>query len=317
MKRILKLLLCALLIVGITCALNFAIIPVNYNHIFLHQWKAQYTETDTVVLGDSLTLRSVQPSVMDRQMGVCAFNTATAQQDLPCTYYYLKDILASCPKLRTAYLGLDYWNFMPKEGGSSVPAALIVLDRLQTLRGKAEFARHTLTADAGWNVLFRFRNHVDSVFSAGTNARSKLSAAYRQFEAVDAHDYNTDKGYAYSDAVGTELDIDSHDLTQLSAESLRYYEMILALCRESGVQTRVFQSPYTKERLSLFKGYGHYRDTVRQIAQENGAQFYDFNAHPLRDTLDDATCFKDAAHLNYTGSCIFMQWFCGVFAGER
>ena len=314
MKRLLKLLLCALLIVGITGVLNYAIIPVNYNHIFVHQWKAQHAEADAVVLGDSLTLRSVQPSVMDREMDCCAFNTATAQQDLQCTYYYLKDILASCPKLKTVYLGLDYWNFMPKDSGSSVPAALIVLDRMQTLRVKTEFAWKTLSPDAGWNVLFRFRNSVDGALNAPANVRNKLSGAYRRFEAVDEHDYNTDKGYAYSDAVGTKLDIDSHDLTKLSEKSLGYYEDILALCRDAGVKTCVFQSPYTKERLSMFKGYDHYRTTVQTIAGRQGARFCDFNTHALRDTLDDETCFKDAAHLNYTGSCIFMEWFCSEFA---
>ncbi|MBQ7541102.1 MAG: hypothetical protein IJT44_02290 [Clostridia bacterium] len=315
MKRILKLLLCILLAAAITGVLNFAIIPVNYNHIFLHQWKAQYAETDTIVLGDSLTLRSVQPSIMDREMGVCAFNTATAQQDIRCTFYYLKDILASCPKIQTVYLGVDYWNFIiSKKRKPSVPASLIVFDRLQTLRGRAEYAHNMFSLDASWNIIFRFRNNLDSVYSVAENVRNKLSPAYRRFEAVSEHDYNTDKGYAYSDAVGTNLDNDSHDLTRLDEESLRYYADILDLCREAGVRTCVFQSPYTKERLSLFQGYDNYQTTVREIAESRGAQFYDFNMHPLRETLDDASCFKDAAHLNYTGSCIFMKWFCTVFS---
>lgn len=310
--RAAKVTVAVLLLAAVCSGLNFAASPIQYNHVFLHQWKKEYKTTDTVFVGDSLTLRAVQPSLADKAWGTNSFNVATASQSMECSYYYLKYILKHCP-VSTVYYGLDFVNFLPWES-QGIIAAGIVIDRIFDPVIRAEYIMKECKTEDYPYLLFPFYRNGASFSSIPDNLKVKLSKEYFRYEIVNPHDNNIDKGYAYTDAVGIGLNTKENDLSVLSTEKAEWLYKIIGLCQENGVEIRLFQTPCSQTKMNLLVGYENYRNLIGKIADEKGVSFIDFNSYGVCRQLSDETDFKDMAHLNYKGSTIFMEAFCSAYS---
>lgn len=310
-NRIIKIFLSLIIFILLISIVNFSVVPSSYNHWFKNDWKNCSKDIDTVFIGDSLTLRSAQPSIADEKLSVNSFNISSASQNLKCSYFYLNEVIRNT-KLKTVFLGLDYYNFTQESEDCSIAAASIIFDRLN-LVSKFRFAFHTVELKDMYPFIFRFHMFKDSFTDFPKTISEKFSKEYREYGILNPDDYCTDKGYAYSSETSNTLDIDYHDLSRLSEVNIDYLEKIIKLCVDNNIEIIVIQTPYSKERFSAFIDYKNYYDTVSSLTEKYNVPFWDFNFCTLRDDIDDSVCFKDQAHLNYSGSCIFMQWLCDAY----
>lgn len=315
-KQILKILCSVLIFALISGLFNFIVTPVTYGHWAIHDRKLLSGKIDTVIIGDSLPLYAVQPQKLDEASGCTSFNACSANQFIDESYYMLLDFIKT-EKIKTVYYGLDYYNFLKKAEKGSLMSAQVVFKRLRNPEVKLMYFKNYFKADEGWKWLFPERLSTDRFTEIPNQLKVKLSNEYFRYlpakssaDLLDSGTYYYDRGYVRTDVCNEPYTEGSFDMKEMSESSLAWFEKILELCKENNIDLKLFHTPVKKDSLSAIENFEFFTDTVNSLANKYGYSFTDYNRYPLRENLSEETGFVNAAHLNYTGSNIFMQWLC-------
>lgn len=318
-KRAFKTVTVAALIICISGILRFSLSPVSYAHWAVHDRKELFGKTDTLIIGDSLPLYGVQPSVLDKNTGCTSFNTSTPSQFMDQTYYLLLDFL-NTENIRTVFLGIDYYNFLTEAEDENDTSSRIVFGRMKDPKTKAAFAKEFMQSDKAWNWIFTERNSIGNFSKIPGNVRAKLSYEYRNYlplsdkrYLLEGGTYYFDKGYVRTDSSDEEYIEGIHDMKNMSEKNISRFVRIITLCADRGVELYIFNTPMKKSFVEATANYSLFYDRVCRIAAEHNCRYYDFNFYPERDSLSDDTCFANDTHLNYQGSLIFMEWLCSEY----
>lgn len=314
MKRIGKLSAAVLLIVCVSGLLRFLLSPVTYGHWAIHDRRELSGKIDTLVIGDSLPMYAVQPSKLDDTLHCCSFNTCSASQWLEQTYFLLQDFVKT-EDIKTVFWGLDYYNFSDTAQDVGIISNQIVYQRLQTPAIKIRFLKEFLALEDAWMWVFPERISRNDFANIPKNVKTKLSYEYLHYLPLSDGPYLLESGTYYYDKgyVRTDLKQDSYsegkiDLTTVSESSLYWFKAILQLCKENKIEVFVFHTPVMSSRLKEIRNYELFSKTISSVTAAYGYKYRDFNFYSERDTLMDDVGFVNAAHLNYTGSNIFMEW---------
>ncbi|MCQ2484102.1 MAG: hypothetical protein MJ168_02065 [Clostridia bacterium] len=318
-KRFSKILITALLIICLSCASNYLIVPISYAHWAKHDVRELTGKIDTLIIGDSLPLYSIQPSILDKRKGCCSFNTSSPSQFMDETYYLLLDFIKE-ENIKTVYLGLDYYNFLQEAEEGNRISAQIVYKRLRNPSVKIDYLKKFFNFDEAWEWIFQERNNVNGIAHISNTVKAKLSDEYRNYLPLSNEEflleggtYYYDKGYVRTDSCDAEYVEGVHDMKDLSCESIEWYKKIIELCKSNGIELYIFHTPLKKNLFNATANYDTFYKTVQEIAESYGCPYYDFNYHPDRNTISDDTDFVNDSHLNYQGSLKLMDWLCKEF----
>ena len=313
-KRVLKVIAFILAVVLVEQALCFALIPVSFQHWANHDRDELAEKVDTVFVGDSLCMFAMQPSVVDEKLGCCSFNAATASQPLIASYYYLKDYMAG-NKIKRVFLAVDYTNLVT-ENSDDIASNFIVIKRMNKLKIKAEFISEMLKVknsktfyektDGVYSLLFGSQEYTNQNTDVLSNIKNKLSADYRNYNILkNEKQYYSDKGYIYTAVVNNSDSAEEYDISEFSDNSVYWLKKIADMCSESGIELIAFQPPVKKIQVKAVKNYNLFYDKMQELSAEMKFRYFDFNIGSSE--LDDSLHFKDSVHLNFDGSCIFMN----------
>lgn len=312
--------LTAFLLVFLTCGiLQFFLSPVSYAHWAIHDRKELSGTIDTVIIGDSLPMYAVQPSVVDEKLGCTSFNASSASQHLDETYYLLLDYLKT-ENIKDVYFGLDYYNFLKVAEEGSPVSQQQVYKRLTDIRVKFEFLKNYFNFDNAFDWLFPVRLNRDRFLDIPTNIKAKLTYEYRNYlplsderYLLEAGTYYYDKGYVFTDRCSDSYVEGKVDLAEMSDKNIEWFEKIISLCKDNNVNIHIFHTPVKYSRLKVIKNYELFDNKVHEIADKYDIDYLDFNYYKSRSILNDDIDFVNAAHLNNKGSNIFMEWFCNEY----
>lgn len=312
-SRAIKILVSIILVFLIGGVLNFVLSPVTYGHWAEHYHDEYSGKIDTVILGDSFPMYAVQPSLLDEKFGCFSFNESTASQSLKESYYILLDYIQT-EKIKTVYFGLDYYNFLTNE--ISIQAAQISFKRLNSPKVRLLFLKEFMTLDNACDWIFPVRLSKNNFLEIPQNINKKLTYEYRNYLPIKSDSYYYDKGYVYTDKIkGDELG--SFDMIKMLDEQIQWFEKIVRLCKDNNIALNVFQTPNKQARIDVIENYDLYYQTIDSLSDKYEFRYYDFNYHINRETLSDEVHFFDAGHLNYSGSLVFMAWFCETFSEDE
>jgi hypothetical protein len=295
--------------------LNFAVIPVMFDHWANHDRKLLNDKIDTLIIGDSFGKDSVQPSIIDKTFNCCSFNSCTVNQNFMSSYYTLLDF-EKTSKIKNVYLAVDYYNFLPESQENDATSTDVQLRRFLTLQERWEYSKNTLTFDDLTNRIFRFTVYKSSVADIKKNVADKLSTKYRNYEIMNGNDVYYDKGYVYSTEKISNYITVKFDMNNLSESSVEWFEKIVKNCHENGIKLNVFHPPLTEKYFNSIKNYDNYYNTISKILSSYGYTYYDFNYYYERSVLNESESFKNSSHLNHMGSTVFMGWLCKVYSSE-
>ncbi len=315
-RRFLKLLISISVFILFINVFNFIFTPVTYGHWAIHDRKHLSGKIDTVIIGDSFPMYAVQPDILDNTMGCISFNACSASQHLDKSYYLLLDYIRT-ENIKTVYFGIDYYNFLKESENDSVTGNQIVYERLTNPKVKFNYLRNYYKLDDTWYWLFPQKIRTDKLPDIINNLKVKLSYEYFHYlpspkssSILDSGTYYYDKGYVRTDLCNDSYTEGSFDMKNISDKNIKWFDSILSLCKKNNIDLKLFHTPIKSSRLNAIKNYSLFTDTVNKEASKYGYTFTDYNFHPERSEMSDDLCFVNAAHLNFTGSKLFMQWLC-------
>ncbi|MBQ7549282.1 MAG: hypothetical protein IJT03_06215 [Clostridia bacterium] len=314
-KRLSKLAAVILAAVIVGGLINFALVPVMYEHWAQHDRNGYSDRIDTLIVGDSLTMYSVQPSLLDKNAKCFSFNSATAAQFLDESYYLIKDFIAR-EHIKTVYLGLDYYRFYNVEANDENGLSDIILKRLNDPGVKAEYLREKFKPDDIFDLLFRSRVYSDKITQAASNVKTKLSYEYRHYLPLNEESSYYDRGFVLTYRNEPETEEHDIDLANLRTAEFDMLKKTVELCAANGVKLNVFHTPMKYARMDSIKNYGVFLNAMLEMSESCGFRYCDFNYYRGRGGLSDDTCFINSSHLNGRGSEIFMDWFCKAFTAS-
>jgi len=331
-KRICGILLFLLLFAGTAKVLRYLVNDDTraYTRIMMHQMHTSKENIDVIFLGASHVYRSLNPEIMDSELGMRTFNCGTSMQHLDGSLALIKEAEAS-NRLKQVYLDMSSgiandWAYKERKGLAST---YIISDYMRPSLFKLDYLLRSGNSRHYGNSFIVARRDADKLFDIPYVKKllaKKSQDYYRNYEwnrSEDATSYYFDRGYV----VDTEVMLDRNywkgsifgriGMDKVSADWLSSFREICRYCRDHDIRLTLMIVPVPESTLVSAADYQDYEDYVLKLAEEEKLEFFDFNLC-RREFFDasDRSLFKDEGHLNVTGAEHFGPLFGSVMRGE-
>lgn len=249
---------------------------------------------DVVMMGSSHIHCNINTGLLWEKYGVAAYDYSGAEQPLWMTYYYLREL---------------YKYQTPK---------VIVLDMYAPARFKEDY-QYRWIAENIYGMRFSFNKlemlsvsvepqKIPQYFPSFAVYHSR----YDELEKEDFENFIWDmekkeafKGYTpyWNKNFQKRPSVLESRNDGLTEKSEQYLRKIIAYTREKECPLILIVAPYviTAEDQRTY-------NRIREIAEEEGVSFINYNEHYDEIGLDFTSDFNDASHLNYWGSCKFTSY---------
>ena len=251
---------------------------------------------DVLVVGSSHTFIDVNTGMLWEDFGVPSFVIGGSLQPFWCSYYFIKEALQyQTPNLivleaLACDLDADYGD----RGMiiNNVSGMRMGMNKIESIRAC------TTDADGIMDLGLLFRDY--------HNRYSTLDLIDIAPEFGDPVRYENSKGFY--DYLGTtpitRPDCEMNDdVVPMPNKEEYYYRMIIEYCQEQGIPLMIMVSPDGWYN-DLSRGHYNY---AREIAEEYGVEFIDYNEYYDEIGINFQTDFGDIGHLNYLGNRKFTQ----------
>ena len=245
---------------------------------------------DVLVLGTSMAYSAVNTNLLWAENGIAAYNLCGAEMPYWVSYYYLQEALKTqSPKVivldaQPATYGMD----TPARGRIIMSTFGIrdPLNRLQAIAASAapeDFLSYAL----GYPAVHSTYSDVtlaDFVFPPDNGGRGPAWKGYIEYNETERLTKPNQADWNQS-------------ARPLSSKQQLYFEKILALANEKGINVLVtaFPTPYFATDIPYFS-------TLQGIAERYQAMFINYNHPDSKLTWDYTRDFADNQHLNIRGS---------------
>lgn len=258
-------------------------------------YNAPENEFDVIFFGSSNTYCSFNPLILWEETGVKSYVFATQNQPIWATYYYMKDAFKrQTPKLAVLDVLMLTKHTEYFDDGVNYSFA----DDMPFSLDKIRLVQASAPRDGQFDLLFNFTK-----YHSRWNELTKTDWTFRRGEQRDSM-------YGYTFLTDTYADAIMHDVSgvettaELYEKNVEYFEKIVSLCRENGVELMLVKTPNNKTTAQE----AHYK-AIHALAAENGLELVDYNALYPEIGLDLKTDFYDKSHLNFRGAEKFTRYF--------
>ena len=299
--------LCFLLILaGVFSYALYVLVP-KYDYglcSMTNLYQQEKNTVDMLVIGTSAAQAGVNTSLLWEEHGIASYNLCSAELPYWASYFYLKEALKTqSPKL----LVLD-----------AKPA---IYTQTYTRKARVFMSAYGIKS---------LDNRIGSILaSVHPDNRVKflfgISELHGNYASVTASDFsyppdNGGRGSSWKGFIGYEEaldfeepwgDVSSDATTPIHEKQQQYFEMILQLANEKGIDVLVIGFPTPD--------YVHdhpYFNTIKALAEKYGAAYLNYNHPDIVGMWDFATDFADWQHLNIRGS-IRLSTHLGAYLAEH
>ena len=324
-KRFFKVIAVSLVFVLVQSAAAFALEPVMYGHWVKHDLKEQADIIDTVYLGTSKVYSSLDPKVIDAELGSYSLNCGTASQTVKGSYYYLRQLMTQASIKQVIYdLSCYQFSEAKPEDQDTLAHRMIILDRITDPIVRAQYIAGCFDIDELVNVFFPAYFYKNNTYSIIPTVKMKLSDTYRNYgyyeSAENAH-YD-ERGFIVMDRVATEQElVDNLDLNDYSntfdKESIEYFDKMVQLCKDNDIELFLISIPVTELLMKKTGNYDIYHNLFVSLAQKNNLKYYDFNFYKRRAAELKDTDYFENVHLNYGGAEKVSKWIGEVLSESK
>ncbi len=286
-------LFCALAAGVLLCA-NFVLKLKSIDGCYVAQmfYRQPPDTVDVVFIGSSHIYTDVNPAVLWEEFGMSAYDLAGSNQPLWNTYYYMKEAIEEqTPDL----VVIDMYRAI--EMGDVIDDARIAMNTMGLKYGE---------------------NRTESILASVADEEDAMNyilgipVYHTKYESLTEDDfkrYNGDpngtdyKGFNENCVSTTYFESFSDmstitDTLPITKKSEEYLEKIIELAKETDTQLLLMVSPYQGIMPSDKMIYNR----VREIAEEHGVAYVDFNDRYNEMGLSPMTDCAESSHLNYYGS---------------
>lgn len=274
---------------------------------------------DTLYLGTSLAYRAFCPAVLDEKLGTNSFNLGTAQQSMMGTYYLLRETVEQNP-VKQVYLSLSIATLKEESPDDSYVSAA---ENFCTLRWKLRYLA-AVKKEPVFVSSMLYSTRVETYLNLSKikkNVSKKLSGeksgsrygqrgfrgSKRIYKGDKANEKYTGRHY-WDGSLGAE---------QIDAEAFEYLKKITEFCKQEKIRIIWVMTPITNDYLSGVGDMDNYDEVLRSLAEEWGAEVYNFILYKERKTVFPDNMFADYKHLNIKGGEAFSEELAKVMDAEN
>lgn len=265
--------------------LKFLLYPYTYARVDVHYLETQ--QYDDIFVGTSHGKCGIDPLKVDEVTGRKSFNFCMGGQFTVDSYYIVKEACRVNPPKRVIYeLDPAYWMLeIPQDTTfgqtyQELPWSLV----------KAEYFFAKFTDTDFRNALFpwyAFRSQMEEI---GENIETKTSSLYKEYgtecfrEAGQTYEEGgfirriPVKGEHKSDA-----DLVLWNEEGINPDRIRYFEKLVKLCQEQGIELVAVTTPVPKENLEKYREYEKADTYFTNYFRETGVPYINYNTeanHP-------------------------------------
>lgn len=292
----------ALLIFFVVLLLACFMLPYFHGESYYYQdYKVRDSlsgKIDTLIIGSSHALRSVKPTVLNKNLNLSAYNLSSPLMSMYGRYALLEKEIKRNP-VKTVFFEISYNALTLDKKSLGFEGDLYVLGRFDTA-----FERISFFSNA-----FSFEEY-EKVFS-DTLERSKNSLSIGSSDSIEQ--YKT-LGY---------LPVPSNDQTlspkerkeiqnklsldvKIKEESLNYFDKIIKMCENNDIRVVLIVTPITERMIVQYDNFDDLFSQYMDLAQKYNCEYYDFNLDKKRKELySEETSFYDITHMSDSGAEIF------------
>lgn len=268
---------------------------------------------DTIFVGSSLVSRSLDPEQFDQKMGTHSYNMGTNAQMLAQSYTAVETAWREY-QIKTAILGIGYFEFQSRQGLGNEVAFYRARNHYssgwEAICNNARYVFQPDNFDSSVSVNYFFPWVYDHITLTGKdiaeNLREKLE------EKSSGKPEKAGNGFSNGDENCLDFNTLSYEDTS-SAQKQKEVEpaydelaKICRFCREKGIALYVINMPLPEYYVVAFpEQYFERAEHIRNVCQENGTEYYDFNvSKPVLFERKDEY-YMDFEHMNQRGAEAF------------
>ena len=303
MKRVAK----VFLFTGLFCCLFSYINKIFMVKLLDQPWDNYYKTVgfyeepkdsmDVIFFGSSVSFCDINPMEIWKEYGIPSYNFANGAQRIQISEYYLKEALQR-QKPKVAVLEVSIFS----ETIDLAEVDTVLIWNLAAM----PFSVHKL--ELIWNYV-KPAERLDAIFPITFYHTRWKELNQKDYEiAVEKSGRNVYKGGSTAFSEGgreiwesqanrkvEELDYKKRDGSTISDVTKKHLIRFIQLAKENGCSVVLVKNPQIGDWSQDFS------DSIRMVAQENGAEFWDF-ADPAQIPLDLDQQYMDGSHMNYWGS---------------
>ena len=338
MKKIIKRILCIILILAMTLGIGVLLQYLlfddvqSYSRLMMHDLYEAPENLDILFVGSSHVRRGFDTEVTDEVFGENTFNLSTASQRLDGSLALIKEA-CSLYKVKQIYLDLYYGvvDVNDYDTRRSMTETYLVSDYMRPSWNKLELLLHASSMKYYSNGFLPFRRNWEDIFDlkylTDLYAR-KHTETYQNYDwfVIDTHDFYGGKGY-FGNTVKVPEDTYWNDLAygpvgiqeqmQQDSDWMNTLREIVSFCERKQVPLTFIMVPEPEWTLAGKGDYQEFSDWIRSLAEQMQVPYYDFNlCRPEYFDIEDRSLFFDADHLNDEGAAAFSTVFGQFFTGQ-
>lgn len=325
---------------GIVNVLNFMYVDnvdeVNMKRILWHNFYEDKGKIDNLYLGSSHVYCDINTLQLDKINGQYNFNMACGSQRLNASYYLLKEA-DKYNTLSHVYLDMYYTCNAKSDENQNIEPIYSKLysnwqntDYMKFSLNKLEYMFSIAGPEKYIDIILpftRYRSQLDDWDYIIKNIEEKTSDKYLAYEIRTENPDGTyieymRQGYYYSSEKKTDekvnlLKATKFDDKPLGEKSTEYLYKIISYCKKRNIPLTIIATPVNDFQLINIGNYDNYSNQIREIAEECGVDFYDFNL--IKEeylSFDNLEHFRDFTHLNDDGAALFTDALAMVAAGS-
>lgn len=335
-RRLLVLLAFIACAVVVNAFLTFVFVPYGSKSELAWQDYSKEDVIDCAIVGTSTTMRSLDPAVLDKELGIHSFNLATPSQLLDESFV----------AVRTAYeehgisrviLGLSHSQVL--RSGKPNPCSPFMYERSRVVNPPMQlegvtyllFKCGAITQPSSLNMLCPWASSMvsKSLDDIVKNAQMKLDGT-TLYEAASVNEpgiiyrgkgfgtngsklnYNGPKARSYfAQERRDDQGVDASRAGQIDPSRARVLDEICAYCKEHDIELLVVAPPLAAFNIIEYgNDYFTLGNELHDFIEARGGHYVDINlARPELCSMQE-DYFADPEHTNFTGAKVFSEAVC-------
>lgn len=295
-----------LLLIFVVIFLFVATMPYFYGEKYYYQdYKVRESlsgKIDTLVVGSSHALRSVKPTVLNKELNVKSYNLSSPLMSMYGRYVLLKKEVERNP-IKTVYIELSYNALTLDRASLGFEGDLYVLGRLDNTTERLDFLKKAFSKE-------EYREVFMDTIKRSSYAISKTSkTTINQYETFG---YLSVPSNDYLLTIEEKKDIFNKEKldTKIKKENLKYFNDFIELCKENDIRIVLIVTPVTEIMLLKYQNIDELFSQYKDLSQKYNCEYYDFNLDKKRNELySEETSFYDYTHMSDSGAEIFSTRF--------
>ncbi|MCQ2591523.1 MAG: hypothetical protein MJ188_01960 [Treponema sp.] len=283
---------------------------------------------DTLFVGASHVYRSVQPDLIDKDLGTHSFVAASANQPLEGSFAIIKEAKLYHPELKNIYVDIDYnLCFNSDDDNVNLKSIYSVSKYLKNSKIKAEYLFSSTPVKFYLNNILEIGKEKITLNPTKNlrTIKAYINGDYwRYIYPIDKKNNEEYMGRGFIAAKKTRKQMlyiaSKHPYFEEEAVSEQWIETIFNIidfCKQEDINLSFISVPESNYFILGTQNYDDFRAFMLNLLNESGCVYYDFNMMK-EDLLPlEMADYYDDDHLNVSGSDKFCKAFTNVILTDK